>query len=76
MQQEEKFEEVFEQVAEVKTEQNNEPQLLAEDFDMTKLFVKEPKILGKVMSHMDKIDAVSVMADGRVVHKILKKNKS
>ena len=42
---------------------------------MAQLIEKEPKMLGKVMSHMDKIDAVEVLADGRVLHKTLKKSK-
>ena len=42
---------------------------------MVQIVEKESKMLGKVMSHMDKIDAVEVLADGRVLHKLLKKSK-
>ena len=43
-----------------------------QDYDLNKILKKSPKLVGKVMSQIDKIDDVRINSDGTVTHNWLR----
>ena len=46
-----------------------------EQENLLQILGKSPKLVGKIQSQIDKIDAITINADGSVIHKILRHTK-